>query len=146
MRWSALAIAMSAAVGAALGAVLALWEPTWGAAAALPLLCCALAAGVVRDPDGPEIHHFLKTAMALSAAFSITNAAVTTIELDRIVARASERFDTSVVRDAIRMRAQLWPKWIAMGAGVPIGAAALAWRAHVRRKAARRGRGTGPAT
>nr|MDQ3036392.1 hypothetical protein [Myxococcota bacterium] len=114
-------------------AAIGLWEPGWGVAAAFPLLVAALAAGVLRDPDGPEIHVFLRVALAFTAGFLFVSVALTTTELDRLGARAP---DDAVVREQIdAIRAGTWPKWIVIAIALPIGAAALAWRATVLRRA-----------
>lgn len=132
IRWAPLAIATAGMTGVALAAVLGLFEPGWGVAAAFLLLCVALAAGVIRDPDGPEIHVFLAVAMALSAGFVITNAAIASMTIERAIVDADEDRLAAVRDEGARVMRESWPKWIAIGAGVPIGACALAWRARRR--------------
>jgi hypothetical protein len=83
MKKGPLLVGMAGALGVAAAALAGLFEPGWGFASAFALLCAALAAGVVRDPDGPEIHLFLGVAMALTAGFTVTHVAVVLSETDR---------------------------------------------------------------
>ncbi|UJR81611.1 hypothetical protein [Sandaracinus amylolyticus] len=136
IRWGPLAIATCGALGAALAASLGLWEPGWGVAAAFPLLVGALGAGVVRDPDGPEVHLFLGAAMAFTAGFLIVGVALGTSELDRLSTRASAGAEQIVADEVARMRESTRPKWVVIGSALPIGGAALLWR----RRALRRSR------
>lgn len=140
LRWGPLAIAMGGAIGGALAAVLGLWEPGWGVAAAFPLMIAALAAGVIRDPDGPEVHVFLGVAMAFTAAFLGVGVALGTAELDDLASRAREGAEETVAAEVARIRESTMPKWIAIGSGLPIGAAALVWRRRAldARRSARR--------
>ena len=128
VRWGPLAIAIGGALGAALSAVLGLWEPGWGVAASFPLLTAALAAGVARDPDGPEIHVFLGVAMAFTAGFLVAGVALGSAELASLEGLAREGEERTVAAEVARIREATRPKWIAIGSALPIGAAALAWR------------------
>lgn len=138
VRWGPLAIAMGAALGGALAAVLGLWEPGWGVAAAFPLMVAALAAGVVRDPDGPEVHVFLGVTMAFTAAFLAVGVVLGSAELSELEGRPREGAERTVAAEAARIRESTRPKWLLIGSALPIGVAALAWR---RRALAARARG-----
>lgn len=134
LRRAPLAIGMAGACGAGAAAVLGLFEPGWGLAASFPLLCAALAVGVVRDPDGPEVHVFLGCAMALTAGFLIAHVAVVTMESARARGRALPGYEDAVHDETRRIQEDAMPKWIAIGSGVVLGAAALAWRGARRRR------------
>lgn len=134
LRGAPLAIAMAGACGVAIAALLGLFEPGWGIAASFPLLCGALAAGVARDPDGPEIHVFLAAAMAFTGGFLVTHVAVVMAETERARGRALAEQEAVVEQETERIRDEGAPKWALMGSGVAIGAAALAWRASRRRR------------
>lgn len=134
LRWAPLGVGMAGACGVAAAALLGLFEPGWGLAASFPLLCLALAAGVVRDPDGPEIHVFLGCAMALTAGFLVTHVAVVTSETTRAEGRALPGYEQVVRDETRRIHEEATPKWIVMATGVVVGGAALAWRATRNRR------------
>lgn len=133
IRWAPIAISTAFAIGAAVAAIVGLWEPGWGVAAAFPLLTAALAAGVVRDPEGPEVHVFLGASMALAAGFLAVTIAFTTSELERLSSRAREGRSAALVEEHVaRIRGESWPKWVLIGASLPIGGVALAVRHRAR--------------
>ena len=129
LRRAPLAVGMAGACGVGAAVLLGLFEPGWGLAASFPLLCFALAAGVVRDPDGPEVHVFLGCAMAVTAGFLVTHVAVVTSETRRAEARARDGYEDVVREETRRIHEEATPKWIAIASGVVVGGAVLAWRA-----------------
>lgn len=128
-----LLVGMAGALGVAAAALAGLFEPGWGFASAFALLCAALAAGVVRDPDGPEIHLFLGVAMALTAGFTVTHVAVVLSETAHARSHAREEMAELAREEIRRIRDDSAPKWALMAAGVVLGAGALAYRARRRR-------------
>lgn len=131
-----LAVGMSAALGVTLAALAGFFEAGWGLASAFAVLCGALAAGVVRDPDGPEIHLFLGVVMALTAGFTITHAALVISETARARDRARPEMAAIAREEVRRIRDDGAPKWALMASGVVLGAAALGYRGF---RARRRG-------
>ena len=118
----------AAGLGVGAAALLGLWEPGWGIAAGVLLLIATLSAGVLRDPDGPEIHIFLALALCITAGFGVTTLGIALSELDH----AAHLHDVPVVRAEIeRFVSESWPKWVAMLAPLPVGGAVLVYRARI---------------
>jgi hypothetical protein len=134
VRLGPLAISVALAMGIAVASGLGLFEPSWGIAAAFPLLLVLLSAGVARDPDGPEIHVFLAVALAFSFGFVATTIAIAVSETEHALGHAAPGQEALVRAEVARIRGESLPKWLTMLAPIPLAAGALIWR---RRRLAR---------
>jgi hypothetical protein len=130
VRWLPIGVATAGAAGLACASFAGLWEPGWSLAAAGPVFVLVLGAGVLRDPDGPELPFALALAVAFVALFTAATATITEVELSRIASHARPEAAAFVAAEVARIHGAMWPRWVMMFATLPIGGAVLGWRSR----------------
>ena len=114
-------------VGWVAGMILGAYWPSWGLALAFPAATAVLVAGVRHAPDDERVAIALRLAMGAAIGFVPMTAGLTVLHFEEIRALAEDARHAAAEAASVGAIGSLWPRWVVMLLGVPIGAWAL-WK------------------
>jgi hypothetical protein len=114
--------------GAALAAMIGVFGPSWGVAAAFPVVTLMFAIGAQFEEEDELIAHLVRFCAAAALGFTVITVPINLYYLLHLVAQAPDNIAPEVASRATQLRAQLWPRWGVISLAIPVGTAALALR------------------
>lgn len=123
-------------VGWVAGLILGAFWPSWGLAAAFPAATAVLAIGSRYVPEDERVAVALRLALGVTIGFAPMTAGLTLLHFEEIGGLAERARSGQAIQAVAGAIGDLWPRWVVMVLGLPLGIWALS-RRHLSNKTGR---------